>query len=193
MELAIGILTIFLVLDALFLVLLILLQLPKKEAGLGTAFGGGTTDALFGAGAGNVLTKLTTWGAVFFLVAALVLSIMHKNAGEKRRNLGQNQPVKTNAPPITPQASTNAPNPIKNITPSIPTKNNATASSPAGNTTTPPPTSKSKTGKAPKPKTPPPTPKSKTEETTKPKAPETKKSEKASPPDKGKKAPPAKE
>ena len=33
MELAIGILTIFLVLDALFLVLLILLQLPKKEAG----------------------------------------------------------------------------------------------------------------------------------------------------------------
>jgi len=193
MELAIGILTIFLVLDALFLVLLILLQLPKKEAGLGTAFGGGTTDALFGAGAGNVLTKLTTWGAVFFLVAALVLSIMHKNAGEKRRNLGQNQPVKTNAPPITTQASTNAPNPIKNITPPIPTKNNATASSPAGNTTTPPPTSKSKTGKAPKPKTPPPTPKSKTEETTKPKAPETKKSEKASPPDKGKKAPPAKE
>ena len=176
MELAIGILTIFLVLDALFLVLLILLQLPKKEAGLGTAFGGGTTDALFGAGAGNVLTKLTTWGAVFFLVAALVLSIMHKNAGEKRRNLGQNQPAETNAPPVTTQALTNAPNPVKNITPSIPIKNNATASSPAGNTTTPPPT-----------------PKSKTEETTKPKAPETKKSEKASPPDKGKKAPPAKE
>ena len=68
MDLAIGILTIFLVLDALFLVLLILLQLPKKEAGLGTAFGGGATDALFGAGAGNVLTKLTTWGAVIFLV-----------------------------------------------------------------------------------------------------------------------------
>jgi len=187
MELAIGILTIFLVLDALFLVLLILLQLPKKEAGLGTAFGGGTTDALFGAGAGNVLTKLTTWGAVFFLVAALVLSIMHKNAGEKRRNLGQNQPAETNAAPVITQAPTNA-NPIKNITSSAPAKNNATASPPAGNTTTPSSAPKKETGKAPKPNTPPPAPKSKTEETAKPKVPETKTPPaKADPPDKGKK------
>ena len=172
MELFIGILTIFLVLDALFLVLLILLQLPKKEAGLGTAFGGGTTDALFGAGAGNVLTKLTTWGAVFFLVAALVLSIVHKKAGEKRRNLGQTQ-----APPPPPEsAGEKAPDPnptIKNIDPSVLAKNNATEP-PAGNT---PPTPKSKTGKAPKPKTPPP---------------ETKKLDKAPPPDKGKKVPSAK-
>ncbi len=193
MELAIGILTIFLVLDALFLVLLILLQLPKKEAGLGTAFGGGTTDALFGAGAGNVLTKLTTWGAVFFLVAALVLSIMHKQVGEDR-NPGQNQPAETNAAPVITQAPTNAPNPIKNITPSAPTKNNATASPPAGNTTTSSSAPKKETGKAPKPNTPPPAPKSKTEETAKPKAPETKKAppaktkktDKADPPDKGK-------
>jgi len=188
MELAIGILTIFLVLDALFLVLLILLQLPKKEAGLGTAFGGGTTDALFGAGAGNVLTKLTTWGAVFFLVAALVLSIMHKNAGEKRRNLGQNQPAETNAAPVITQAQTNAPNPIKTITPSAPTKTNATASPPAGNTTTSSSAPKKETGKAPKPNTPPPAPKSKTEETAKAKAPETKTPPaKADPPVKGKK------
>ena len=138
MELGIGILTIFLVLDALFLVLLILLQLPKKEAGLGTAFGGGATDALFGAGAGNVLTKLTTWGAVFFLVAALVLSIMHKKVGEERRNLGQNQPAPTQAAPAIPQAPTNAANPIKNIASSAPTKNNATTSPSKGNTTTAP-------------------------------------------------------
>ena len=132
MELVIGILTIFLVLDALFLVLLILLQLPKKEAGLGTAFGGGTTDALFGAGAGNVLTKLTTWGAVFFLVAALVLSIMHKKVGEKRRNLGQNQPAATNAAPTGFPESTKKKDdgPIKDI-PSALTNN--------GNTTNPTP------------------------------------------------------
>ena len=186
MELAIGILTIFLVLDALFLVLLILLQLPKKEAGLGTAFGGGATDALFGAGAGNVLTKLTTWGAVFFLVAALVLSIMHKQVGEDR-NPGQNQPAETNAAPVSTQAPTNAPNPIKNITPSAPTKNNATAIPPAGNTTTSSSAPKKETGKAPKPNTPLPAPKSKTEETAKPKAPETKTPPaKADPPDKGK-------
>ena len=50
-------LTIILFLISLFLILLVLVQLPKKDAGLGTAFGGGTTDALFGAGAGNTPTE----------------------------------------------------------------------------------------------------------------------------------------
>jgi preprotein translocase subunit SecG len=122
MGLAIGILTIFLVLNALFLILLILLQLPKKEAGLGTAFGGGTTDALFGSGAGNVLTTMTKWGAVIFLVLSLTLAIMQKNEGEKRRNLGLNQITPTNAPPLVPPAPepSKTVNPIKNI-PTVPT------------------------------------------------------------------------
>ena len=51
MDILNKVLTVILFLDCLFLVLLVLVQLPKKEAGLGTAFGGGTTDALFGAGA----------------------------------------------------------------------------------------------------------------------------------------------
>ena len=133
MELAIGILTIFLVLDALFLVLLILLQLPKKEAGLGTAFGGGTTDALFGAGAGNVLTKLTSWGAVFFLVAALVLSIMHKQVGEDRRNLGQNQTKEL--PPNKESAGEKDADPIKDIL-SASKDNNTSTNQSDGNTST---------------------------------------------------------
>ena len=33
--------SVFLILDCLFLGLLILIQLPKKEAGVGVAFGGG--------------------------------------------------------------------------------------------------------------------------------------------------------
>jgi protein translocase SecG subunit len=53
----------------------VLVQLPKKEAGLGTAFGGGATDALFGAGAGNTLTNLTKWCAVLFLALCLLLSL----------------------------------------------------------------------------------------------------------------------
>ena len=68
-------LTVILFLNCLFMILLVLVQLPKKEAGLGTAFGGGATDALFGAGAGNVLTKLTKWCAVLFLVLCLALSL----------------------------------------------------------------------------------------------------------------------
>ena len=75
-------LTIILFLTSLFLILLVLVQLPKKEAGLGTAFGGGTTDALFGAGAGNVLTQITKYCTILFLVLCLVLSIMNKRSSE---------------------------------------------------------------------------------------------------------------
>ena len=75
-------LTIILFLISLFLILLVLVQLPKKDAGLGTAFGGGTTDALFGAGAGNVLTQLTKYCTILFLVLCLVLSIMNKRGSE---------------------------------------------------------------------------------------------------------------
>src|SRR5881392_2645328 len=56
MSFIIGLLTVVLVLDCLFLILLILIQLPKKDAGAGVAFGGGATDALFGAGSGTGLT-----------------------------------------------------------------------------------------------------------------------------------------
>ena len=75
-------LTIILFLTSLFLILLVLVQLPKKEAGLGTAFGGGTTDALFGAGAGNVLTQLTKYCTILFLVLCLVLARMNKRDSE---------------------------------------------------------------------------------------------------------------
>ena len=71
-----GLLTAVLVLDSLFLILLILVQLPKKEAGVGQAFGGGATDALFGAGTGNALTKMTKYAATIFLGLCLVLYLM---------------------------------------------------------------------------------------------------------------------
>ena len=45
MGLVIGLLTFVMVVDCLILVLLVLIQLPKKEAGAGLAFGGGATDA----------------------------------------------------------------------------------------------------------------------------------------------------
>ena len=58
-----GILTLLLVINCLLLILLVLVQLPKKDAGAGMAFGGGTADALFGAGSGNALTKITKYAA----------------------------------------------------------------------------------------------------------------------------------
>ena len=72
----IGLLTVVMVLDCLALIFLVLIQLPKKEAGAGLAFGGSATDALFGAGSGNVLTKITKYAATIFFVLAIVLSLM---------------------------------------------------------------------------------------------------------------------
>ncbi len=74
-----GLLTVVLAVNCLFLVLLILIQLPKKEAGIGTAFGGAATDALFGAGTGNALTKMTKYSATIFFALSLVLSMANSN------------------------------------------------------------------------------------------------------------------
>jgi preprotein translocase subunit SecG len=85
----IGFLSIILFFNCLLLILLILVQLPKKDAGMGSAFGGGGADALFGAGAGNTMTKLTKWGTVVFLCLALLLSIM--NSGLRKGTSGVRQ------------------------------------------------------------------------------------------------------
>lgn len=69
-------LSVVMVLDCIILVFLVLMQLPKKEAGAGLAFGGGATDALFGAGSGNFLTKTTKWTAGIFFALALMLSLL---------------------------------------------------------------------------------------------------------------------
>jgi preprotein translocase subunit SecG len=76
----VGILMFLLVLICLFLILLVLVQLPKKDAGAGMAFGGGTADALFGAGSGNALTKITKYTAGVFLVMSLGLGWLQNYA-----------------------------------------------------------------------------------------------------------------
>jgi len=79
----VGILTVVLVLNCALLILLILIQLPKKDAGAGLAFGGGAADALFGAGSGNVLTKVTKYATVVFFVLALVLGYLQDQVHKK--------------------------------------------------------------------------------------------------------------
>jgi len=79
-------LSVLLVIDCLFLILLVLVQLPKKEAGLGQAFGSGTTDALFGAGSGNALTKLTKYFTAGFFILTLSLSILNAQQAKSKRS-----------------------------------------------------------------------------------------------------------
>jgi preprotein translocase subunit SecG len=84
MAFLIGLLTFALVVVCLAMILLVLIQLPKKEAGVGVAFGGAATDALFGAGSGTVLTKATKYAAVAFFVLALIVGIMQKHSHSKK-------------------------------------------------------------------------------------------------------------
>jgi protein translocase SecG subunit len=134
----IGILTFFLVIDCLFLMLLVLVQLPKKEAGLGQAFGGGATDALFGAGSGNALTKLTKYATGIFFVLTLSLSILHAQQSKNRHSgLERAMQKASETEPAAPAAATKpAPVPI-------------TAPGPLMTTTNVPPAAPSTTAPAP--------------------------------------------
>src|SRR4051812_11817259 len=110
----IGLLTFVMVLICLVVILLVLIQLPKKEAGAGVAFGAGATDALFGAGSGNVLTKITKYAAAFFFIMAIVLTVLYniqrgRSASTFSGKLGQ-APAGAGAPlavppPILPATS----------------------------------------------------------------------------------------
>src|SRR5258708_612464 len=108
MSILIGFLTVVLVLDCLLIILLVLIQLPKKEAGMGTAFGGGATDALFGAGTGTALTKMTKYSAAIFFVIALTLTVLN-NARARQSGLLFQKAIQQEAnkpPEATPAAAT---------------------------------------------------------------------------------------
>ncbi|MSR66034.1 MAG: preprotein translocase subunit SecG [Pedosphaera sp.] len=140
MTLIIGLLTLVLVLDAIFLIFLIMLQLPKKDAGIGTAFGGGTTDALFGPGAGNILTKLTKWSAVVFLGLALTLSVINaQRGGGISKSLKKNNSSKKKTPetPFPFEKGTLLPSPANTNKPAT-TNTPSTNSAPATNKPAPP-------------------------------------------------------
>ena len=70
--------TLFIVVEVLCCVLLmciILLQKSKSE-GLGMAFGAGAGESLFGARAGNVLSKATVVLGIVFLANTLLLGVL---------------------------------------------------------------------------------------------------------------------
>ncbi|HMJ89818.1 MAG TPA: preprotein translocase subunit SecG [Candidatus Acidoferrum sp.] len=109
----IGLLTVVMVLVCAFLILLVLVQLPKKEAGMGQAFGGAATDALFGAGSGNALTKMTKWAAGIFFVLAILLTVLSNyrsgsTGGSRLQDLMNKAPAPVPPPtlPATPPPTT---------------------------------------------------------------------------------------
>jgi len=119
MSFIVAILTFFLVVNCALLILLILIQLPKKDAGAGMAFGGAAADALFGAGSGNVLTKVTKYSTIIFFGLALVLGYLqnkvHNQGGvlefEKQLQQKQQSPMPLSTPETVPPPATQTPTP----------------------------------------------------------------------------------
>ena len=69
-------LTIIHVIVSVFLIGVILLQ-QGKSADLAGAFGGQGSQTAFGPrGAANMLTRLTTWGAVIFMITSISLFVL---------------------------------------------------------------------------------------------------------------------
>ena len=72
----INIFTFVLVVVSIFLVLLVLMQKAKSDAGV-AAMGGGGMESAFGAEAGNVLSGATIKAAIAFFVLSFALYLGH--------------------------------------------------------------------------------------------------------------------
>ena len=137
MKLIVGLLTFVTVCNALLLILLVLVQLPKKDAGAGMAFGAGTADALFGAGSGNALTKITKNATLTFILLCLFIGYLHdkvhadNSAADFLKQVQlkqQSAPAMQPAPVTPPPATTTTPPPaVGNLLSTLPVQTNAPA------------------------------------------------------------------
>jgi preprotein translocase subunit SecG len=120
MNILITLLTVLDVLIALLIIALVLVQ-QSKSGGLGTTFGGGGSDSLFGAHASTHLSRLTVVFASFFLIITLSLAIItaHK---PKNRNLAEINSILMSAPDMKKQPLTNLSDMKKESVPSVKTE-----------------------------------------------------------------------
>jgi preprotein translocase subunit SecG len=94
-----GLFTVILFVDCVLLIAFVLVQLPKKEAGAGMAFGGAATDALFGAGSGSAVTVITKYLAGVFFGLSLIMAIMTSHSGQSGGSELENAITKPGAAP----------------------------------------------------------------------------------------------
>jgi len=87
------------------LIMIVLLQ-TGKGADMGAAFGGGSSQTLFGSsGASTFLGKATTVAAVIFMLTSLGLAYMSTQRGGDSIMMDQKPPIEQQAAPITPDQS----------------------------------------------------------------------------------------
>jgi len=89
------------VIVCLFLIGVVLLQ-QGRSADLAGAFGGQGSQTAFGPrAAANVLTRLTTWSAIIFMITSISLVILYMRASGSHSVLETVKPVPASAP-VTP-------------------------------------------------------------------------------------------
>ncbi|NPA16727.1 preprotein translocase subunit SecG [Persephonella sp.] len=76
MDILFTVLSILLIIDAVLLIIIVLMQ-KTKGAEIGAIFGSGAAAAVLGAGASNILTKITYWLGGIFLFLVFALSYIH--------------------------------------------------------------------------------------------------------------------
>jgi preprotein translocase subunit SecG len=82
------------VIVCLFLIGVVLVQ-QGRSADLAGAFGGQGSQTAFGPrAAANVLTRLTTWSAVIFMITSLTLTVLYMRGNHTRSVLGD-QPTQS--------------------------------------------------------------------------------------------------
>ena len=88
----------------LFLIGVVLIQ-QGKSADLAGAFGGQGSQTAFGPrGAANLLTKLTTWSAILFMLTSIGLTILlSRNSGDHSVLSGTSHPSSQTSPQTAPK------------------------------------------------------------------------------------------
>lgn len=69
----IGFFTVILLLLCLFVVLIVLMQRPSANAGMGSSLGGGMAEGALGVESGNILTRWTIYCTVGFFILSFGL------------------------------------------------------------------------------------------------------------------------
>ena len=78
-----NLLIFFYIVISITLILLVLLQ-QGKGSDIGSAFGGGSSNAMFGSsGSSNPLTKVTAIVSAIFLILSLSITYISRNSAEK--------------------------------------------------------------------------------------------------------------
>jgi preprotein translocase subunit SecG len=103
LNITIDVLLVIYVANCLFMGLVIMMQRSKQE-GLGAAFGGGVTDAIWGAQTSQVLVKATVVAAALFFILSVTLARLYsmREATPAPTSSVQQELEKANTPAVTP-------------------------------------------------------------------------------------------